>query len=55
MFNMFVSSDLSKGTGLGLATVHRLVMENQGRINVFSILGDGTNFKLRFPIVNKVI
>ena len=52
MFNMYVSSDLSKGTGLGLTTVHRLVIDHQGRINVQTKEGQGTNFSIRFPLIS---
>jgi signal transduction histidine kinase len=37
------------GTGLGLATTRRIVEELGGRIEVWSEVGRGTSFRLRFP------
>ncbi len=37
-----------EGTGLGLATVHRIVESNDGEIAVESRPGEGTRFRLRF-------
>jgi two-component system sensor histidine kinase PilS (NtrC family) len=37
------------GTGLGLATVYRIVEAHGGRIEVFSIKGTGTEFKIIIP------
>jgi two-component system sensor histidine kinase PilS (NtrC family) len=39
------------GTGLGLATVARIVQDHQGHIEVISAPGQGTEFSLRFPYV----
>lgn len=38
------------GTGLGLAIVSELVKHLQGEIKVTSILGEGTEFKITFPL-----
>jgi two-component system sensor histidine kinase PilS (NtrC family) len=37
------------GTGLGLATVHRIVEEHGGSIRVHSVAGKGTSFHVRLP------
>ncbi|MFP3471451.1 ATP-binding protein, partial [Micrococcus sp. SIMBA_144] len=39
----------AEGTGLGLSIVHQLVVQNNGEIDVKSILGKGTEFSITFP------
>jgi len=38
------------GTGLGLATVHKIMEAHGGRVLVTSAPGEGTSFKLLFPL-----
>lgn len=40
----------SKGTGIGLATVEKIIMEHKGYISVESIIGEGSTFFIRFEI-----
>ena len=38
-----------EGSGLGLATVHRIVEANGGNLRVQSLVGEGTALRVRFP------
>ena len=40
----------SKGTGIGLATTEKIIMEHKGYILVESIIGEGSTFFIRFEI-----
>ena len=39
------------GTGLGLAIVHRIIDDHGGTVSVESVLGKGTTFRIRLPMV----
>ena len=48
-FPRISTSDGYEGTGLGLTTVHRIVMRHGGRIWAESAPGDGTTFRILLP------
>jgi PAS domain S-box-containing protein len=49
----FTTKTIGHGTGLGLPIVQVIVEEHQGFLDVFSSIGEGTQFSLYFPIVER--
>jgi CheY-like chemotaxis protein len=48
----FTTKPAGRGTGLGLALVHSVVMEHRGFLEVSSELGHGTTFEVWMPLVH---
>ena len=54
LFEPFVTTKASgEGTGLGLAIVHAAVEQNKGFIDVASTPGQGTTFRMHFPLAGE--
>lgn len=45
----------SRGTGLGLAVVKKIIDRHEGAIDVVSKIGEGTEFRIRLPIKKAVV
>jgi signal transduction histidine kinase len=52
IFEPYYTTKQDKGTGLGLAICHRIVEAHSGRIEVTSLLGQGTSFRVYLPMAS---
>ncbi|RME01335.1 MAG: response regulator [Deltaproteobacteria bacterium] len=51
----FTTKGNRKGTGLGLAITQKIVQNHEGKIDVKSKVGEGTMFRLSFPVCNSAV
>jgi PAS domain S-box-containing protein len=47
----YTTKEINKGTGLGLAVAHGIVMAHRGAIAVSSVVGQGTTFTVYLPAI----
>jgi PAS domain S-box-containing protein len=47
----FTMKGKGKGTGFGLSIAYNIVKQHQGTIDVYSKIGDGTNFRVFLPVL----
>jgi signal transduction histidine kinase len=46
----FTTKEVGKGTGLGLSVTYGIIQEHKGKIEVFSTLGEGSEFVIVVPV-----
>jgi len=48
----YTSKEVGKGTGLGLSVSYGIVKAHGGRINVESVVGEGSTFHILLPVTS---
>ena len=51
----FTTKAIGRGTGLGLSVSYGIIKEHAGKVDVRSVPGKGTSFRLEFPVARKVV
>jgi two-component system, NtrC family, sensor kinase len=49
----FTTKDVGEGTGLGLSIAYNTINKHNGRIEVISEIGKGTEFIIKLPLIHK--
>ena len=49
----FTTKGVGVGTGLGLSISYRIIKAHKGEIEVFSKVGEGTDFVITLPIIQQ--
>jgi signal transduction histidine kinase len=51
----FTTKSTGRGTGLGLSVSYGIIKEHAGKVDVRSTPGQGTSFRLEFPVARKAV
>jgi two-component system NtrC family sensor kinase len=51
----FTTKAIGRGTGLGLAVSYGIIREHGGKVEIQSSPGQGTTFRLQFPVSRKTV